>query len=214
MNDNLKWLLLIPVVIVAIAMGFLVPKLLGGGGREGDQATATRQQQSQALQADIDDTQQSIDAYLGLAERNPGDVDALRGLGHKYREIGSLLSEDNRENEAYVNFKKAIDYYRKYLALKPEDLEVKIDVGLTYFYLMMPKIAERELRAIAQAAPTNQRAWHSLGWVLENGLGKTEEAKAAWETSYQINPNSPAGQESKRFLDQLSQAQTSQAPAP
>lgn len=200
MSDNLKWLLLIPVVIVAIALGYLIPKLVGGD----DSESPANQQENQALTADIASAEESVQAYQGLIDRNASDLEALRGIADTYRDLGILQSENNQANEAFVSFKGAVDNYRKYLATKPDDVEVKIDLGLTYFYLQMVEIAARELKAVTEIAPGNQRAWHSYGWVLENGLGKTDEAKVAWEKSYQLNPNTPAGQESKQFLDQLS----------
>lgn len=210
MSDNLKWLLLIPVVIVAIALGYLIPKLLGG---DDDERPSTKQQQSQALQLDIDEIQGRIGAYEGILSRNTADVDALRGLADSYRELGALQGENNEFNDSYQSNKLAVDYYRKFLAARPDELEARIDLGLTYFYMQMPEIGERELKAVVQAAPANQRAWHALAWVLENGLGKTDEARQAWQNSYNIDPNSSIGRESKQFLDQLSSSQT-QVPVP
>lgn len=228
MNDNLKWLLLIPVIIVAVALGFLVPKVLNGAGGQGDEAAAGKQQEvDQALQADIDDAQQKIDAYQELADRNPGDMDALRGLSDNYYDLGMLQGEGGQQNEAYVSFKKAVDGYRKYLALQPDNPDVQVDLGLCYAYMDMAEVAERQLQAVAQAGPnwpvdlcnardcqkTWQRAWHSLGWVQWQRLSKTDEAKVALQKSYDLNPNSPLGQESKRFLEELTQAaQTASSP--
>lgn len=231
MSDNLKWFLLIPVVIVAIAMGFLVPKLLGGSGGEGDQAEAIRggeQEGSQAMQVEIDDAKQKIDAYQDLVNRNPGDLDALRGLADNYYDLGTLQSEDNQQNEAYVSYKTAVDNYRKFLALQPDNPDVQVDIGLCYAYMEMAEVAERQLKAVTEAGPnwaaercnvhdcqkTWQRALHSLGWVQWQRLGKVDEAKVALRKSYELNPDSPLGQESKRFLDELTQPQASAATAP
>lgn len=199
MSDNLKWLLLIPVVIVAISLGYVIPKLFGSG--EGD---VPDKQRNQALELDIADTEQRIASYQDLIASNPADADALRGIGENYRELGTLQSQNDQVNEAFVSYKSAVDYYRKYLAANPAGQETRIDMGLTYFYMQMPDVAERELIVVTQALPLNQRAWHSLGWVQANGLGKEQEALVSWQRSYEIDPASVIGKESKSFMDQLS----------
>jgi tetratricopeptide (TPR) repeat protein len=196
-NDNLKWLLLIPVIIVAIALAYIIPKLIGS-----DEDQTSTNKTDQALQLDIDDLQQRIDAYQGLVALNPGDIDSLRGLGDTYLEMGDLRSQNNQSNEALRAYKSAVDSYRKYLELNPAGAEVMIDLGLAYSDLYMGDIAVRQLRAATQTDPTNQRAWHVLGYVLENNLGDTDGAVQAWQTSYNLDPNSTIGQESKQFIDQ------------
>lgn len=211
MTDNLKWLLIVPVIIVAIGLGYLVPKLLSGGS---DASTVRPPEENKALEVDIADTQQTVQGYMDILSRNPNDFEALRSLADKYRELGSIQSDNNKENDAYGSYKSAIDNYRKYLTLKPDDTEVRIDLGLTYGYLQMPEIAERELKTVTQQAPKNQRGWHSLGWIQANLLGKNDEAKVAWTKSYEIAPTSPIGLESKQFIDQALEAQQAQPATP
>jgi len=208
MNDNLKWLLLIPVVILAIALGYFIPKLLG----DDDSGSSSPEPQNQALQLDIDAMQERIVTYEGVLTRAPGDAEAIKGLGDSYLEKGDIQLEINQQNEALRSYKSAVDYYRKYLAIDPAGVEVRIDLGLAYSKLYMPEIAVRELRSATDIAPTNQRAWHVLGYVLENNMGLTAEARVAWQRSYDIDPNSRIGQESKQFIDQLSQPLSTQVP--
>jgi len=219
MSDNLKWLLLIPLVILVIGGGYLVGKLIGG-----DDESSQVVQQNQALEIDKADVQQRIDAYQGLIARTPGDVEGFKGLGDTYLEMGDLLKENNENNEAFANYKSAIDNYRKYLAGKPEDAEARIDLGYAYSLLLMPEVAVRELKLATQLAPNTpdptarkaaeQRSWHVLGFVLMNNLGLEADAKQAWQTAYDIDPNSNMGQEAKQFLDQLAQPQQQQVPVP
>ncbi|MBE0428815.1 MAG: tetratricopeptide repeat protein [Thermoleophilia bacterium] len=196
MSDNLKWLLLIPVVIVAISLGYVIPKLVGSDDERPEQ------RQSQALQLDIDATGERIENYRALLESNPEDVELLRGLADSHREIGSLQAENRQYQESFTSFKTAVDYYREYLAKKPEAQDAGIDLGLTYFYMEMPLVAERELQKVVQSLPQSQRAWHSLGW-LQMRLGKDDEARASWQKSYELDPESAVGRESRAFMDEL-----------
>ncbi|MHB8858935.1 MAG: tetratricopeptide repeat protein [Thermoleophilia bacterium] len=198
----MKWLLLIPVLAVALALGYLIPtKLLSSDGGSAD-ASADKQQ-NPALQVQLADVQDRITAYEALLQRNPGDLDALRGLGDSYLEEGQAQGENNQTNDSYRSYKNAVDQYRKYLAIKPDFVEVRIDMGLSYSYLQMIDISLRELNTCVTAAPDNQRAWHSLGWVQYNGAGNLTAAKDAWQKSYDLNPSTPIGQESKSFLDEF-----------
>ncbi|MCL4472702.1 MAG: hypothetical protein M1539_01580 [Actinobacteria bacterium] len=198
----MKWLLLIPVLAVALALGYLIPtKLLSGDSGSAD-ASADKQK-NPALQVQLADIRDRITAYEALLQRNPGDLDALRGLGDSYLEEGQAQGENNQTNDSYRSYKNAVDQYRKYLAIKPDFVEVRIDMGLSYSYLQMIDISLRELNTCVTAAPDNQRAWHSLGWVQYNGAGNLTAAKDAWQKSYDLNPSTPIGQESKSFLDEF-----------
>lgn len=206
MKSNLKWLLLIPVFVIAISLGYLIPtKLLSD--TSSDDNTSTNKQQNQALQIQVDDIQERISAYQTLLQRNPDDVDAMKGMGDSYLEMGAYQGDSGDVNESYRSYKNAVDQYRKYLSIKPDGNEVRIDLGLAYSYLQMIDIALRELGAATAAEPGNQRAWHSLGWVLYNSAGNITDARVAWQKSYDLNPNTPIGQESRTFLDQFSSSQ-------
>lgn len=206
MKSNLKWLLLIPVFAIAISLGYLIPTQLLSDD-SGDDNTSTTKQQSQGLQIQLDDSQERINAYQALLQRNPNDIDAMKGMGDSYLEMGAYQGEAGEVNETYRSYKSAVDQYRKYLAIKSDGVEVRIDLGLAYSYLQMIDIALRELRAATAADSNNQRAWHSLGWVLYNSAGNVTEARDAWQKSYNLNPNTPIGAESKSFLDQFSSSQ-------
>lgn len=206
MKNNLKWLLLIPVFAIAIALGYLIPTQLLSDDNGGED-TSTNKQQSQALQLQLDDIQQRIEAYQGLLERNPNDIEAMKGMGDSYLEMGAYQGDAGEENDSYRSYKNAVDQYRKYLAINPAGVEARIDLGLAYSYLQMIDIALRELNAATAAEPANQRAWHSLGWVLYNSAGNLTDARVAWEKSYSLNPSTPIGLESKSFLDEFSGSQ-------
>lgn len=207
MNSNLKWLLLIPVLAVAIALGYLIPTQLLSDDNSGDENSSTTRQASQALQIEMDNVQERIDAYERLLEQNPNDMESIKGLADGYLEIGTYQADAGQENESFRSYKNAVDNYRKYLAVNPGDNNVRKDLGLVYSYLQMTDVALRELRAVTAADPTNQRAWHSLGYVLYFSSGNVAEAREAWTKSYNLSPTSDVGVESKSFLDKYNEDQ-------
>jgi len=200
MKDYLKWLLLIPVFAIVVGLGYLIPKLVGGDSS--DQNTIAKQQ-SQVVQQEIDEARQRLEAYEQLLQKNPNDLLSLRKLGDTYFEIGDRQWENGDENEANRNYKKAVDQYRKYLGQNPGDVEVRIDLGYTYTKLSMFEVALRELQAVTAAAPNNQRAWLSLGYLYLN-MSKIPEANDALQKSYNLDPGSDIGKEAKRLMDQAS----------
>ena len=212
MKGNMKWLLLVPVFALALALGYLIPtQLLSGGG--GDEQSADNSQKSQAARIEIEDIQSRLNDYQTVLSRNPGDIDVVRVLADTYYEMGTIQGENGDINDSYRSFKNAVDQYLKYLSVKPDNVEVMTDLGLAYGDLQMPEIALRELKAAVALAPGNQRAWHSLGWVQYTGASNLPEAKIAWQKSYDLDPNSPTGKESKSFLDNFSAQQSLASPS-
>ncbi len=200
MKDWMKIALLVLVPVLALGAGFLVPRWLSGSG--GDTTTQVEEGPDQALQLEIDQRQQAIDAANKLLETDANNAAALKSKGDAYLEKGLLEEEKGDNNEAYRSYKQAVDAYRAYLALAPTDYDARIDLAYTYNNLIMYEIAERELQAVVAGAPENQRGWHVYGLVLSQ-LDKIDEAIAAWQRSYELNPNTDIGQESKQFMDQL-----------
>lgn len=197
MNENLKWLLLIPVVAVAIAAGFLIPQWLSEDGGEETTTSAA----NPALEVEISNKQEQIDQYQKLVESEPQNTDAMRGLGNAYLELGTIQNESGDVNGAFRSFKSAVDIYRHYLTITPDDQEVHIDLGFSYYNLIMLDVAEKELRQVTIAAPDNQRAWLVHGVILQD-MHRNEEAQASWQKAYDLGPNTEVGQEAKRFIDQ------------
>lgn len=206
MKNQLKWLILIPIVALIVFLAIYVPSRISGGGSD---STGTNSD-NQALQLEIDQKQAIIDLAQQQVDADSQNTAALRGLGDSYLEKGLLQQEDGDINGSYRSFKNAVDAYRQYLATAPDDAEVRTDLGYTYYNLAMFEIAERELKTVTDAVPTNQRAWHVYGVVLSREA-KTDLAVVAWQKSYDLDPNSTVGQESKQFLDQV---QTGQIPVP
>lgn len=209
MKTYQKFLVLIPVLAAVVALTLYGYIKLSEDGGEDDSETSG---QNQAIQLEIDDMQMRIEQYQSLVEMDPNDIVALGSMGDAYLEMGILQSEAGDVNGSYKSFKNAADSYNKYLAINPEDVEARIDLGYSYHNLLMFEISERELKTAVEMAPDNQRAWHVYGVVLEK-LEKTDMAKEAWQTSYNLDPNSSIGQESKSFLDQFGGAEVITVPS-
>ncbi|MFA5801354.1 MAG: tetratricopeptide repeat protein [Thermoleophilia bacterium] len=202
MKDNLKWLLLLPVaVLVAVVLIIFIPRIFSSDSSSDGNAGDSSKPQSQATEQEITDIQKRIDAATELVTANPADAEAIKELGTGYYELGAVQAGSEDFNGSLRSYRDAIEQYRKYLNIRPDDPEVHVDLGLAYVEMGLIDLGVRELQTATVSAPSNQRAWHSLGWAFSQG-GKVPEAREAWQKSYSLNPTSTVGQESKQFLDQ------------
>lgn len=96
-------------------------------------------------------------------------------------------------------FGEAIPLYQRVLALRPDDVETRNDLGLSLHYQGRGEEAIEVLEQGAQAAPTFQRIWLSLGFVaLQNQqLGLAREALTHAQT---LDPGTEIGEEATRLL--------------
>jgi tetratricopeptide (TPR) repeat protein len=119
-----------------------------------------------------------------VVENNPKDYNAVVSLGNIYFDI----AHDKKDNEIY---KKARDYYKKALEIKPDDAETQTDLGLTY--LMQNPADEANAVAAFQKSlkidPKNEKALQNMAQA-QIGIGNTPEAERFLGELKAINPNS------------------------
>ena len=116
------------------------------------------------------------------------DPQSLASLGDQYFESN--------------NFKQAIEIYKKVLENDPNDVDTSNDLGLAYHYTGNSDLAEEVLIKGTEIAPSFQRIWLSLGYVLKSA-GKNEEAKSVLQITVDMAPDSEVGQEAERMLWRL-----------
>ncbi len=203
MKDNVKWLLLIPGIIIVIGLAYLVPKLAGVGG-----GSTPTQRIDPGIQQQMNDAQNRINTYQAQGKTNPADVDSTKNLGEAYLDLAQNQEQNNQTvNDANRNFKNAIDQFRKYLAANPGNVDVMIDLGFAYSQLGMSEVALRELQQVTALAPKNQRAWLNIGYIYLQ-TGRTDQSKAPLQKAVSLDPNSDTGKEAKKFLDQANSGAT------
>lgn len=152
MNTNLKWLLLVPVLLVAVGLGILVPRLIADNG--GDEAVVTGDSTLPAeVQTRVDELQGLVRSYEDLLQTTPSDLEVAKALGDSYYELASLQEQNNKLNDAYSSYKGAVDNYRKVLAATPDNAAARMSLGLAYYGLGMRDVAYRELRSVDTGDP-------------------------------------------------------------
>lgn len=128
------------------------------------------------------------------------DYDVLITLGNSYFDIGYI----KKENE---NLVKARDFYQKALAQKPNDVDVRTDLGLTYF-LVNPPETDKALAEFQKSLQTNPKHEKTLQ-VLAQALISQNKAVEAEKYLKQLKEVNPENQFLPELETQLSQTQNS-----
>jgi hypothetical protein len=107
---------------------------------------------------------------------------------------------------------RSVEAYKKYLALRPDDPDARVDLGICYFYLtrldttragQLFSMAINEMQTVVKGHPNHQGAAFNLGVVSLNA-GNTEEAGKWLKKAVEINPNSDMGVRAKKLIEQHS----------
>jgi tetratricopeptide (TPR) repeat protein len=113
-------------------------------------------------------------AFEHLLEIDKNNLDGLRGLGN--------IAYDRQDRAT------AIDYYEKYLALKPDDPEVRTDLGTMLFESGDVGRSEAEFKRVIEKNPQFFQAYFNLGIVYEAN-GDREAAKKQLEKARDLAPD-------------------------
>ena len=116
-------------------------------------------------------------------ELNSQDYDVMVALGNLYFDIGYY----NKSNE---NFQKAREIYQNALEQKPNDADVRTDLGLTFFLTNPPEI-DKAIGEFQKSLQTNSKHEKTLQ-VLTQALlsqNKANEAEKYLDLLREVNQN-------------------------
>lgn len=113
---------------------------------------------------------------------DPNDVDVLVGLGNAYFDIG-YFGKENKSLET------ARTYYTNALAKRPGDVEIRTDLGLTYFLQQPPKYNEA-LAEFERSLAIDPKHEKTLDFTIRSLSGLGKDNKDYVERLRAINPNS------------------------
>ncbi len=116
-------------------------------------------------------------------ENDPNDYEAIETLGNINFDIGYF--KENNEN-----LQKAREFYLKALDKKPDDVEIRTDLGLTYL-LSSPPDANRAVENFEKSLKLNPKHEKTLQVMIRALLnqGKREEAEKFISGLKEVNPN-------------------------
>ncbi len=190
--------------LVAIAFVFLmvVPLVLVALDNGGSQSDAT----VAALQATL--------------AKDPNDFTTLVDLGNYYFNQAESLLNQNDADGAAAACALAAPYYERALRVKPEDTNVRTDLGTMYYYQGRLK---GDNTLIQQAVDTWQVALSyepdKVQTLLNLGLGyaalgQTDQAIAEWQRVIEVAPGTQEATTAQNFIDEYSTQPAAPTPTP
>jgi tetratricopeptide (TPR) repeat protein len=120
-----------------------------------------------------------------------------------WKELGDLYFDSDQPKEA-------IEAYSHYLAAKPDNPDVRTDMGIMYRKLGQFDRALEEFRKAAQSDPKHANSRYNIGLVLLHDKQDMKGAIKAWEEYLKVDPNSERAQ---RIRAQIEKMKTMQLPA-
>jgi len=112
-----------------------------------------------AMKQDVTLLQQSVRILTRAFDLKPDDYDVILTLGNAYFDIGYF----SKDNDALA---KAREFYSKALVVKADDVNVRTDVGLTYFLETPPDFA-RSITEFRRSLDTDPKHEKTLQFMIQ-----------------------------------------------
>ncbi len=129
-------------------------------------------------------------------QKNPKDFDTIAALGSIYFDLGASKSDNE-------SFKTAREFYQKALEIKPQEIEIQTDLGLTYL-LGNPSEPEKAITEFQKSLQINANHEKTLQNMIQakTATGKIAEAESFLQKLKAINPTNEAISELSAKLEQ------------
>ncbi|MFQ5735228.1 MAG: tetratricopeptide repeat protein [Thermodesulfobacteriota bacterium] len=176
------------IVGAAVAAALALPLLAGCSKSDDTRKTATGGVNAPAAGPQVNSTA-LIDDLKARLKEDPNDADILWRLADVYFES--------------KQFAESSEYYKKVIAVKPNETDVYNDLGLSQHYMGNSSEALRYINEGIKKNPYHQRIWLTKGFIMAYGMGDLEGAKTAWEKANALNPESQIGKAAADFLAQF-----------
>jgi len=184
------------IVVIAFLVGFIsgatVAILRGTKGAEKTAMVQKPQMAPPGAPAPAPPARESIEAasqiqtLKEIVKKDPKNLPA-------WVELGNLYFDTDQPKEA-------IDAYSQYLAAKPDNPDVRTDMGIMYRKLGQFDKALEEFRKAARSDPKHVNSRYNIGLVLLHDKQDMQGAIKAWEEYLKVDPDS---ERAKRIRSQI-----------
>jgi tetratricopeptide (TPR) repeat protein len=134
-------------------------------------------------------------------------------VASKIQNLKDILKKDPKNLPAWVELgnlyfdsdqpKEAIEAYGKYLAAKPENPDVRTDMGIMYRRLGEFDRALEEFRKAAQSDPKHVNSRYNIGIVLLHDKQDIKGAIKAWEEYLKVDAKSERANRVRAQMENL-----------
>lgn len=141
------------------------------------------------LYQDDEDTQ-AVETFQQALKLDPELAEAHFRLGLTHDALG-------QEQEAESAYKKAVETYKKYLAIEEneDDAEAHYNLGQTYYGLHLYTEAVREYRQAIKIKPDDAAIHYDMGLALMR-LAQYDQAAATFSKSLELDPQNYRAEDS------------------
>ena len=198
-------------VVLIVVIAFLVGFISGATvailrGTKGAEKTAMVQKPQMALPGapapaappprDSIEAASQVQTLKEIVKKDPKNLPA-------WVELGNLYFDTDQPKEA-------IEAYGRYLAVKPDNPDVRTDMGIMYRKLGQFDRALEEFRKAARSDPKHVNSRYNIGLVLLHDKQDIQGAIKAWEEYLKVDPNS---EKSQRIRAQIEKMKSMPTPA-
>lgn len=191
-------------VILIVVIAFLVGFISGATvailrGTKGAEKTAMVQKPQMALPGapapaappprDSIEAASQIQTLKEIVKKDPNNLPA-------WVELGNLYFDTDQPKEA-------IEAYGRYLAVKPDNPDVRTDMGIMYRKLGQFDRALEEFRKAARSDPKHVNSRYNIGLVLLHDKQDIQGAIKAWEEYLKVDPNSEKSQRIRAQMEKM-----------
>jgi cytochrome c-type biogenesis protein CcmH/NrfG len=151
-------------------------------------------------------------ALPGAPAQAPKGPDPLESAA-KINTLKEIIKNDPKNLPAWVELgnlyfdtdqpKEAIEAYSQYLAIKPDNPDVRTDMGIMYRKLGQFDKAIEEFRKAAQGDPKHINSRYNIGLVLLHDKQDIKGAVKAWEDYLKVDPNSERAQRIRAQIEKM-----------
>ena len=190
-------------VILMVVIAFLIGFISGATvailrGTKGAEKTATVQKPQMAPPGvptpapparDSIEVASQIQTLKDIVKKDPKNLPA-------WVELGNLYFDSDQPKEA-------IEAYGHYLSAKPENPDVRTDMGIMYRKLGQFDRALEEFRKAAQGDPKHVNSRYNIGLVLLHDKQDIGGAIKAWEEYLKVDSNSERAQRIRAQIEKM-----------
>ena len=139
---------------------------------------------------------EEIQTFEKRADANPSDADARLLLANALHDKGL--------------FSRAAQEYKKYLVMRPDNPDARVDLGICYYSLAQADsangerlypLALQEMETAFKKSPTHQPAAFNIG-IVNLHLGNMEASRTWFKRAVDLNKSSELGTKAQQMLDQ------------
>lgn len=148
----------------------------------------------------------------GAPAQTPPSRDSIE-VTSQIQTLKEIVKKDPKNLPAWVELgnlyfdtdqpKEAIEAYHQYLAVKPDNPDVRTDMGIMYRKLGQFDRAIEEFRKAAQSDPKHINSRYNIGLVLLHDKQDMKEAIKAWEEYLKVDPKSERAQRIRAQIERM-----------